>query len=247
LVGSIQNKNEEFAMKKQILLFVLLLSISSASYANWFRDIWEAIIKYGSTTNILLGKELTLQEEMLRNEKDMQRLVNEMHSSVTGHSGYGTYQLHDFSSYGAGANDWVSVIKMANQGRGDGALGEMIASITRDYPADIEVFNHGISNTQSQRYYAMKSQTTLAARAASELDYNKIQQQIAYQQMLMQQIEKTKDIKAAMDLANRIQVEGNLINLEILRQSALVNQQKAVAEQASVMSALSNAKFLTKQ
>jgi hypothetical protein len=50
-----------------------------------------------------------------------------------------------------------------------------------------------------------------------------------------------------MDLANRIQVEGNLINLEILRQSALVNQQQAITEQASVMSALSNAKFLTKE
>jgi hypothetical protein len=234
-------------MKRKLFLTAVLLSMSTASYANWFRDIWEAIIKYGSTTNILLGKELTLQEEMLRNEKDMQHLVDQMHSSVTGHSGYGTYQLHDYSSYGSGANDWSSVTNMASHGRGDGSLGEMIASISRDFPSDIEVYNHGISHPDSQRYYAKKSQTTLAARAASELDYNKIQQQITYQQMLMQQIEKTKDIKAAMDLANRIQVEGNLINLEILRQTALVNQQQAITEQASVISALSNAKFLTKE
>ena len=31
--------------------------------------------------------------------------------------------------------------------------------------------------------------------------------------MLQQQIEKTKDLKAAIDLSNRIQVEGNLISL----------------------------------
>jgi hypothetical protein len=233
-------------MKRKILLTAVLLSMSTASYANWFRDIWEAIIKYGATTNILLGKELTLQEEMLDNEKEMQRLMGKINSSVTGHSGYGTYQYQDHTSYGAGAKDWSSVISMADHGRGDAALGDMMASIRRDFPSDVEAYKQGVSRPESQRYFATKSQTTLAARAASELDYNKIQQQIAYQQMLMQQIEKTKDIKGAMDLANRIQVEGNLINLEILRQSALVNQQQTITEQASVRSALSNAKFLTK-
>lgn len=234
-------------MKRKLFLTAVLLSMSTASYANWFRDIWEAIIKYGSTTNILLGKELTLQEEMLRNEKDMQRLVDQMHSSVTGHSGYGTYHFHDYQSYGDGAKNWSDVMKMAGNGRGDGALGEMIASIANDFPSDTDAFNRGVNNRSAQQYYEKKSRTIMAARAASELDYNKIQKQIGYQHLLMEQIEKTKDIKAAMDLANRIQVEGNLINLEILRQSALVNQQQAVTEQASVMSALSNAKFLTKE
>lgn len=234
-------------MKKRLLLLVMLLSVSTASYANWFRDIWEAIIKYGATTNILLGKELTLQEEMLSNQKDMQKLMNQLNGNMTGHSGFGTYQFHDYQSYGAGAKDWSGVINMAEHGRGEGALGAMMASITSDFPSDTATYNRGVSNPGAQRYYATKSRTTIAARAASELDYNKIQDQIAYQQLLMQQIENTKDIKAAMDLANRIQVEGNLINLEILRQSALVNQQQAVTEQASVMSALSNAKFLTKE
>lgn len=234
-------------MKRKLLLLAVLLSLSTASYANWFRDIWEAIIKYGATTNILLGKELTLQEEMLDNQKEMQHLMDKLNGDMTGHSGYGTYQFHDYQSYGSGANDWNGVIKMAERGQGDGALGEMIREITRDFPSDHDAYNRGISSPSAQRYYAEKSQTTIAARAASQLDYNKIQQQIGYQQLLMQQIEKTKDIKAAMDLANRIQVEGNLINLEILRQSALANQQQSITEQASVMSALSNAKFLTKE
>lgn len=233
-------------MKRRLLLIAMLLSMSTASHANWFRDIWEAVIKYGGTTNLLLGKELTLQEDMLRNQKDMQRLMDQMNNHVTGHSGYGDYQFHDYQSYGSGAKDWASVVRMAERGHGEGSLGEMIGAIARDFPTDSSTYNRGVSNSNSQRYYAMKSHTTIAARAASELDYNKIQDQIAYQQILMKQIEKTKDIKAAMDLANRIQVEGNLINLEILRQSALINQQQSITEQASVMGALSNAKFLTK-
>jgi len=234
-------------MKRQWILLGVMLSLSSACYANWYQDIINAITKEAGITNGILNNELSLQQDMLKNQKEMQRLMDQINGNMSGHSGYGSYRFIDYQSYGAGANDWSSVINMAERGHGDGALGGMISSIARDFPSDSSAYNRGVRNPRAQRYYATKSQTTIAARAASELDYNKIQQQIAYQQLLMQQIESTKDIKAAMDLANRIQVEGNLINLEILRQSALVNQQQAITEQASVMSALSNAKFLTKE
>lgn len=234
-------------MKRQFVLLGMILSFSSSCYANWYQDIINAIISQSVITQGILYSQLSVQQDMLSNQKEMQRLMDQINGNVTGHSGYGTYQFHDYQSYGSGANDWSNVINMAGHGHGDGALGGMIGSIARDFPFDSSAYNRGVSNPGTQRYYATKSQTTIAARAASELDYNKIQQQIAYQQLLMQQIENTKNIKAAMDLANRIQVEGNLINLEILRQAALVNQQQAITEQASVMGALSNAKFLTKK
>lgn len=234
-------------MRKQILLFGLLLSISSASYANWFADIIRAINLQAGITNGILNNELGLQQDMLQSQEEMQKLLGQLNNNTTGHSGYGNYQFHDYQSYGDGAKNWTNVIDMAEHGHGDGAFGEMIGSVSRDFPSDRNAYNQGVTNPYAQRYYATKSHTTIVARAASELDFNKIQEEIAYQQMLMQQIEHTKDIKSAMDLANRIQVEGNLINLQILRQSALVNQQQAVTEQASVMGALSNAKFLTKK
>ncbi|HSW69154.1 MAG TPA: type IV secretion system protein, partial [Gammaproteobacteria bacterium] len=108
-------------------------------------------------------------------------------------------------------------------------------------------YSGGVSNPTSRAYYTTQSQTIVAARAASQLDYDKVQNQIAYQQALQQQIENAKDLKSAMDLNNRIQVESNLINLEILRQAAISNQQQAVTAQGGVNSALTNAKFLTKQ
>ena len=134
---------------------------------------------------------------------------------------------------------------MAEAGLGEGDLGRTIHHMANQFPIDEGTFDRSTTNENNQKYYALKSQTILAARAASELDYNKIQDQIAYQQMLQQQIEKTQDLKAAIDLSNRIQVEGNLINLQILRQVALTNQQQAVTEQATLNTALSNAKFLT--
>jgi len=230
---------------KRLFLFALIF-ISSNSYANWYQDIINAIVQQAGVTNGILNKDLSIQQDIKSNQHAMQKLLDQINANTTSHSGYGTYHFQDFQSYGNSANNWSNVTQMASDGQGGGALGDTMTSVKRHFPYDNKRYNRGISNEESQHYYAIKSQTTIAARAASETDYNRIQQQIDYQHVLMQQIENTKDIKAAMDLANRIQIENNLINLEILRQSTLLNQQQAVTEQAAVMNALSNAKFLSK-
>lgn len=234
-------------MRKRLLILCVLLSLSTASYANWFQDIINAINKQAGITNDILGREFSLQQDMLSSQKDIQGLMDQVNQNLKGHSGYGNVGFHDYQSYGMDAGDWMEVIRMAERGQGDGALGKVIHKLSSEFPANQRIYNRSVNDVSAQRYYAMKSGTILAARAASQLDYSKIQDQIAYQQMLMKHIEQTDDLKAAMDLSNRIQVEGNLINLEVLRQSALVNQQQAVTEQAAVISALANARFLTRE
>lgn len=239
-------------MKKiyQGLMIVGCISFSSMSYANWFADIVNRIEQTNVISKGLLngqGEMIGLQRDMLSSQKDIESLMREVKGGIVGNSGWGTYQFHDYQTYGGSANQWSHVMQMASRGQGAGDLGREITDVANQFPADQSAFNRGVSDRHSQKYYALKSDTILAVRAASQLDYNKIQEQIAYQQMLQQQIEKTKDLKAAVDLSNRIQVEGNLINLELLRQVALTNQQHAITEQASVNSALSHAKFLTKE
>jgi len=235
---------------KKLFLAIVLITSSSSLYAEWLEDIWRSSLRLEKLQGGILdrqGQMLDVERGILSSQKDIESLMRDVNHSVTGNSGWGNYQFHDYQSYGDSARDWSSVIRMAETGQGDGALGRMMNDLADQFPADGHTFNQGIMNTSSQHYYALKSQTVLAARAASQLDYNKIQDQIQYQQMLQQQIEKTKDLKAAVDLNNRIQVEGNLIHLEILRQVALFNQQQAITEQATVNAALSNAKFLTKE
>lgn len=233
-------------MKRLACLF-LLLSFSTSSYANWFQDLLDCMTKQADISHGLMNNEISLERDILTTDNEMKKLLDQIDSNMTGHSGYGNYQFHDYQSYGSDAKDWSTLMVMADRGHGGGELGQIMRSVSREFPSDRYSYNRGVSDPQVQRYYAVKSKTMLAARAASQLDYNKIQDQIAYQQMLLKQVEKTKDLKAAMDLSNRIQVEGNLIHLEILRQSAFINQQQAMAEQGSVISALSNAKFLTKK
>jgi len=231
-------------MKNKLLVITCLsFFFASTAQASWFSKIVDLI----KASNGLQRDTFQRDGEILATQQHIDGLIQELNGHMTGSRGWGTYQFHDYQSYGDGASDWGSVINMANQGHGTGELGSMMGNLSNQFPANANSYNQSVSNQIHQKYYALKSQTVLAARAASQLDYNKIQAQIAYQQMLQQQIEKASDLKAAIDLSNRIQVEGNLINLEILRQVALLNQQQAITEQASLNSALSNAKFLTKK
>jgi hypothetical protein len=236
-------------MKQKLIMASILLTatLSTSVQANWFQDIIDAITREGEIGNVWLNKINSLQGDMLASQKDIEKLMNELNHDFVSHSGWGSYQSQDYQSYGLGADNWLGAMQMANSGGGSGALGKILDDLHTQFPMDSNAFNQGVSDKVSQKYYSLQSQTALVARAASELDYNKIHDQIQYQQMLQNQIEKTSDLKSAIDLNNRIQVEANLINLGILRQSALSNQQYAISEQASVNSALQNSKFLTKE
>ncbi len=226
-----------------ILFFIFMLSFSQMSYADAIYSILNAVRHLEQIESGMQAGQL----DILKSQLDVENLMKQVNASMIGNSGWGTYQFHDYQSYGAGANDWASVLQMIKAGGSSGAFGQAVNSISNQFPVDYAVFNKGMRDEKMQRYYASQSQTILAARAASQLDYDKIQDQIAYQQMLQQQIEKTTNLKAAVDLNNRIQVESNLINLEILRQTSIGNQQQAMSQQVGLIHALSNAKFLTKQ
>lgn len=234
-------------MRRILILFIMVSCciVSSVSHANWFADIVDRIEKTNVINSNILNAQnsmLNMQQDILVSQKDIESLMKQVNASVTGKSGWGSYQFHDYQSYGDGANNWANVLRMIQSGGGSGSLAQVVSNIANQFPIDSDAF----SNAQNKKYYTAEAQTILATRAASQLDFDKIQDQIAYQQMLQQQIEKTKDLKAAVDLNNRIQVENNLINLEILRQSAITNQQQAMTQQGSLNTALSNAKFLTK-
>lgn len=232
-------------MKKRIIVLVTstLLIMCSTSYASWFSSIFNSLLRIeGFDSNIL--KNITEDNYQLN---DIDSLMKNVRDNIAGNYGMGTYHFHDYQTYGSDAANWNSVLDMSAKGKGSSELGLMISDISDQYPANVKLYNESIKDSYNQKYYALKFQTVLSTRAASQLDYNKIQDQIRYQQMLQEQIEHTKSLKEAVDLQNRLQVEGNLINLEILRQSALSNQQQAVTEQASVNAAIANARFLNKK
>ena len=241
-------------MRKIIILSLILFS--PLSHANWFADIVNRIEQTnGINTGILKSQNQSLdvqkdirdmQGEILNSQKDIQGLMKQVNDSLKGNNGYGKMDSHDYATYGNNAKSWTSVLDMSKNGYGDGELGQNIRNAANQFPVEESRFNKGVSNPTQQKYYVLQAQTALATRAVSQLDYDKIQDQITYQQMLLKKIDETDNLKDATDLSNRIQVESNIISLQILRQIALSNQQQAVTAQSSVNSSLAHAKFLSK-
>lgn len=228
-------------MKKILTLILFTCLFSQITYADGIYAILANVRKLLSTQMDIKN----IDSRILSSQQDIENLMKEVSNAMTSHGGWGSYQTHDYQSYGDAAQNWASVLQMADSGSGNGELGGMVNQLASQFPEDSDDYERGVNDAKAQKYYALKSQTLLAARAASQLDYNKIQDQISYQHMLQQQIDRTKDLKAAVDLNNRIQVESNLINLALLREASINNQQKAVNEQANVNAALANARFLT--
>ncbi len=230
-------------MRKKTILILISLFFINTCYADALYSILNSSRHLESIEGNIAGIDL----RSLQSQQDIAGLMRQVNAAMNGHSGWGTYQAHDYQSYGQGATSWTELSRTIQSGGSTGQLGQVVTGLAREYPIDAHSYSGGVSNPTSRAYYTTQSQTIVAARAASQLDYDKVQNQIAYQQALQQQIENAKDLKSAMDLNNRIQVESNLINLEILRQAAISNQQQAVTAQGGVNTALTNAKFLTKQ
>lgn len=230
-------------MCKRILIILFVFTCANNSYA----DALYSILNSSRNIEGIEGHISNVAEDTLHSQLDIENLMKDLKGNTSGSSGWGTYQFHDYQSYGQGASNWADLSQTVKVGGGTGQLGQVVNAISREFPIDANAFSSGVTSPSSRAYYADQSQTIVAARAASQLDYDKVQDQITYQQMLQQQIEKTDNLKSAVDLNNRIQVEANLINLEILRQATISNQQQAITAQGGVNNALMNAKFLTKK
>ncbi|MFM2322700.1 MAG: hypothetical protein RLZZ225_853 [Pseudomonadota bacterium] len=177
-------------------------------------------------------------------QNTIQGLTRQIQDAVSGQSGWAHWQFTDYQSWGENTDRWRSVLTIAGNGGNNSQLGQMLRALAEEFPVATELYNSVNPNKMDQKYYALKAKTALAARAASQLSYDKIQEQINYANQLRQQIGATATLKQSVDLESRLTLENNLIQLEMLRQLALINQQHAIDAQADVNDAIQNAHFL---
>lgn len=148
------------------------------------------------------------------------------------------YNPH-LQSWGSKMDQWRSVLT-AYQQDNEGLSG-IAKNLHEEFPIQPNSVANPDPNSIDAKYYDLASKTALATRAASQYDYDNIQKQMTYLHNLLSLIPKTKTVKDAMDLQNRIQIEGSLIQLEVLRLSALNNQQQAIQAQGEVNAIVNNA------
>ena len=90
-------------------IFITSVAFHSVSYANWFADIVNRIEQTNAINSNILNVEnstLNVQRDILSSQKEVEALMKQVNASVTGNSGLGTSQFHDYQSYGT--NNWSS-------------------------------------------------------------------------------------------------------------------------------------------
>ena len=230
-------------IKRKLIFSIPLIGLSLSAFATMpvfdYTNFGELVKEYTQ-----LQHQYTLLSQTYQNAQQQLSQAKEIASDAEGHYGWSNFKFKDYQSYGTGGGDISSLFNLAKQGGGSSSIGSSIDQLSKDFPINTNTINQVITDPQTQKYYTLKAETTLANRAASQADYNNIQKQIDYQNQLRAQIDNTKNTKSAIDLLTRSQIEGNLINLEILRQTALANQQSSVNSQAELNDEVLNANFL---
>ncbi len=210
-------------------IFLSLFTIKS--YADVFSDILGQLESQTSLQQQI--QQYTSQLPQLQ-----QQTINQLMNSSGANFGQENFNPN-LQSWGSNLFNWNSVLTAYQNG------GSQVAGLAQQLNNQFPIQQSSMANPNPQsvdaQYYTVQSQTALAARAASQYDYNNIQNQITYVQNLLSLIPQTKTVKDALDLQNRIQVESSLIQLEMLRLSSLSNQQQAIQVQGEVNSIVNSA------
>lgn len=197
-----------------------------------------------------LGKQMSQLQKQYRQLEQQYKLLSETKklsygqlSAITGNMGHGK---NDFFSYtkalGTGTENWAKVLDSYQNG--SGPLATLAKQYQAEYPIEHDLVNSAVQNSREQKYYTLQAKTAIASRATSNAVFNNIETKLARQEKLINNIDNEKSLKGSVELLSRLQAENNLIQLEMMRLMAMLNQQQAVNAQGQVNSALTNAQFL---
>lgn len=165
--------------------------------------------------------------------------LSQQYGAITGNYGLGNLGYKtDLQSWGKGTERWQSVLQVYQQGGNPGSLSDVAKQLQQQFPIHPSHVANPNPNSMDAKFYELQAKTALTSRAASQMDYDNVQKQMDYMQHLHKEIDKTQNIKSAMDLQNRLLLENNKIQLELLRASALQNQQQAIHAQGEANTAI---------
>jgi len=217
--------------KSNLKIFALIICINFAIY---FPKAHAMIVEDIAAEINTLHTFQQLQAEYEKLGMMHDQLVNQ-YKAITGSYGLGKLGFDPtLQSWGSGTESWQAILNLYQKGGNPGSLSDVVKQLSKEFPIQEGKVANPNPESIDAKYYLLQAKTALATRAASQTDYDNIQKQVHSMQQLHEQIDRTQNLKAAVDLQNRLQVEGNLLQLEILRLLSLTSQQQAISAQGHV-------------
>ena len=212
-------------LRKCLLITSLTLSSIPFSFA-----FWPVIDPTEIARTETVIKSLSIQYDTLRQQYEQ---MQKQYAAMTGNYGWGSWNnsAADLKERKWSPSEWTSALNgMA------GGNPERYQELLREYQsmnASMSESDYAKGTDQTlAKSYQNQVKTTQTSYATATYEFNDINRHLQNLYDLSQQIEdkKNSDMKSAMDLNSRIQIESSYIAMEEVKMSTLLNQQMAQAQ-----------------
>lgn len=223
-------------MKKlYIFLTILLTGSSSASYASGI-PVYDAS---GYTQMIAQLNQMS---------KNYQKQVEQLEESIRQTSAMtGTRNMGSLANSGVEEdlrrylpNTWKETLNMMNANNlGASALGtrSIYSDLLNTYkPMSGASIMTSEPNGITSKSFDLQNQTTFAAMAAGEQSYNNTAHQTKTYEHLLDELNKTTDLKSSIDLQSRISAENGIVLNELVRLKSIEIGQRSAESTSSLTS-----------
>lgn len=194
-------------MKRLLLGTLITLSLASNVHAAF------PVVDMGAINQAVMQvQEMKRQYDMLKKQYDE---LTAMKDSVTGSYGMSLLMngTEDAASRRPLPQTWQEVVELQKEG----FYGNRLEHYSKVLPG---IATKILANNDQDRDvigYKMAKDHTQAAFAATEAVYNQIQKRLVTIEGLVAQIDKTPNVKGAMDLNSRIVAESGFVSLDLAR------------------------------
>lgn len=182
--------------------------------------------------NVAEVADMTKQYETLKEQYDQ---MQEQYHSITGNYGWGNWNnsASDLTQREWAPGDWHSALQGMSGGNPE-RYQELLSQYKQSHQTmSKDQFAKG-SDQNLATSYQNQVQTNQASATSATYEFNDINKHLQNLQQLGQQIETAKNLKSAMDLNSRVQLEVAYISIEELRMQTVLNQQMAQSEASKI-------------
>lgn len=190
---------------------------------------------------ILEFQELKRHYDMMKQQYDELLALKD---NITGSYGMGSLLdgLEDEASRRALPQTWQEVVQMQTQG----FYGDRLKHYSEMLPTiDTKLLSNNLQD-RDVIGYKLSKENTQSAFAATEAVYNQLDKRLKTIETLVDQIDKTENVKATMDLNSRIVAETGFISLDLARLNSMQLNLQATLQNESNRELENHSEFFSK-
>jgi len=224
-------------IKRRFIFFMLMVFLFLSLmtfYQSGFAMLVEDPTEWAKTIEVI--SQLKDQYDQLTQQLDQ---LKSQYNAVTGNYGWGNWNnsLNDLQQGREfTAPDWQSALQGMSGGNPE-RYQQLLDQYKQEHVAMNPTDYAKGTDDNLSKSYQNEVQTNQASATTSTYEFNDINKHLQTLYQLGQQIEdakKNNDLKAAMDLNSRVQLEVGYVAVEELRMQTVLNQQMAQTQSAKI-------------